>query len=97
MRLRKGPVIAALYPVAVLVLQALVAAGLGFVGFYLFLFSTERFMALIEGEAWLFQSYFGPRVWFGLLVVAPLSAWVFLRWCARRGRWCRWRRLSGPS
>ncbi len=90
MRLRKGPVIAALYPVVVLLLQALVAAGLGFVGFYLFLFATERLMALIEGEAWLFQSYFGPRVWFGLLVVAPLSAWVFLRWCARRDQLYAW-------
>lgn len=90
MRLRKGPVIAALYPVAVMLGQALAAAAVGFAAFYLFLFATERALALIEGEAWLFQSYFGPRAWFSLLVVAPLSAWLFLRWCMRRDHLYAW-------
>ena len=74
MRLRKGPVIAALYPVVVLLMQALVAvalaAGLGW---------ASRFLlgaVLGDGVATI-----------GALVAAALGGWSVLRWFkARDGR-----------
>lgn len=90
MRLRKGPVIAALYPVAVLLGQALLAALLWFLIFMAFIFVTEEALALIEGRAWLLQSYFGLRAWFAILVLGPISAWLFLRWCARKDHLLAW-------
>jgi hypothetical protein len=73
MRLRKGPVIAALYPVGMLLLQLAVAAGLG---------------ALAAGlAAWgLRAAAGGPPPWgsaLRLLVGLPV-AWGALRWFKRR-------------
>ncbi len=90
MRLRKGPVIAALYPVAVLLGQALAAALVWFAAWWAFLWASEGVLALIEGPAWIMQSYFGERAWFGLLVPGPIAAWLFLRWCARRDHLYAW-------
>lgn len=90
MRLRKGPVIAALYPVAVLLVQALLAAAIWFGVFWAFMSVTEEVLALIEGRAWILQSYFGERAWFALLVPGPLAAWLFLRWCARKDHLLAW-------
>ncbi len=84
MRLRKGPVIAALYPVVVLILQLLLAIAAGAAAFYLFMFVTDMLLRLIEGERFLFQSYFAPRAWFALLVIWPLTAWLILRWFQRK-------------
>ncbi|WP_341861518.1 hypothetical protein [Gymnodinialimonas sp. 57CJ19] len=90
MRLRKGPVIAALYPVAVLLGQALLAGGLWFAVFLGFMYVSEEVLALIEGRAWLLQSDFGARAWFAILVLGPITAWLFLRWCARRDHLLAW-------
>lgn len=90
MRLRKGPVIAALYPVLVLLGQALLAGGLWFAVFLGFLYLSEEVLALIEGRAWILQSYFGERAWFAILVLGPIAAWLFLRWCARRDHVLAW-------
>ena len=90
MRLRKGPVIAALYPVFVLLLQLLLAAALGFGVSILALGLSERFLDAINGPAFLLQPYFGERAWFCFLVFAPLAAWLFLRWCARKDHLLAW-------
>jgi len=90
MRLRKGPVIAALYPVAVLLGQLLLAAAIWFAVFWTVLMVTEGIMALIAGPTWLMQSYFGARAWFSLLVPGPIAAGLFLRWCARKDRLLAW-------
>lgn len=90
MRLRKGPVIAALYPVAVLLGQALLAGVLWFAVFLGFMYVSEEVLALFEGRAWILQSYFGARAWFAILVLGPIAAWLFLRWCARRDHLLAW-------
>lgn len=90
MRLRKGPVIAALYPVVVLLGQLALAVLIGLAAFWAFVNGTSQILALIEGQSWLFQSYFPARVWFGLLVVGPVAAWVFLRWCRRKDHLYAW-------
>lgn len=73
MRLRKGPVIAALYPVAMLLLQLLAAVGLG---------------ALAAGlAAWaLGVAAAGPPFWgwAARIVVGVPVAWAVLRWFKRR-------------
>ncbi len=89
MRLRKGPVIAALYPVVVLLGQAALAAAIWYLGYFAFHAGSERLLDLILGEA-LLQPMFGLRGWFGLLVVGPACAWLFLRWCARRDHLYAW-------
>ncbi|MEM9320798.1 MAG: hypothetical protein AAGA70_17610 [Pseudomonadota bacterium] len=50
MRLRKGPVIAALYPVAALLLQAAIAVIIGAAASYLAFSASERAMIAIEGD-----------------------------------------------
>ena len=89
MRLRKGPVIAALYPVVVLLGQGLVAALIWFLGYFTFHAGSERLLDLVLGPAVL-QPYFGERGWIGLLVVGPVLAWLFLRWCMRRDHLYAW-------
>ncbi len=49
-RLRKGPTIAALYPIAMLLVQLVVAVGLGILAFYLFAVASEWAMVLVRGE-----------------------------------------------
>lgn len=81
MRLRKGPIIAALYPVIVLIVQAVLASGLGY-GTYRatlalggLLGDWGRFGALLTGAA----SAMGAVVWL-----------TFLRWCQRRDHLLAW-------
>ncbi len=90
MQLRKGPVIAALYPVVVLLLQLAlsVAAGLGAAwGFYA---GTDWLLYLIEGDVFPTQSFAVVRAWSGLLVIAPLVAWALLRWFKKRDHLLAW-------
>ena len=90
MRLRKGPVIAALYPVVVLLGQLAFAVLAGVAAFAAFIWATEGLLRLVEGEQWFLQSHFAERVWFGLLVLGPVTAWLVLRWCQRRDHLLAW-------
>ncbi|MBY6157170.1 hypothetical protein [Pseudooceanicola nitratireducens] len=69
MRLRKGPVIAALYPVMFLLLQLLLALGLGYL--------TGWGLSSLVAKA---TTLFAPAGW----LAAPLVAWVVLRWFKQR-------------
>ncbi len=69
MRLRKGPVMAALYPVGMLILQVLVALGLGW----------AAYAVLSLGEVWL---GWGARA-LGAVAFAAV-AWRVLRWFKSR-------------
>lgn len=81
MRLRKGPIIAALYPVIVLIVQAVLASGLGYGTYHAtlalggLLGDWGRFGALLTGAA----SAMGAVVWL-----------TFLRWCQRRDHLLAW-------
>ena len=90
MRLRKGPVIAALYPVVVLLGQLAFAVLAGVAAFAAFIWATEGLLRLVEGEQWFLQSHFAERVWFGLLILGPATAWLVLRWCQRRDHLLAW-------
>jgi len=68
MRLRKGPVIAALYPVGMLILQGLVALGAG---------------ALAAGLAALALAGFGGWAWLAGVALGALVAVALLRWFRR--------------
>lgn len=68
MRLRKGPVIAALYPVGMLILQGLVALGAG---------------ALAAGVVSLALAGLGQWAWIGGLAVGMPLAVALLRWFRR--------------
>jgi hypothetical protein len=88
MRLRKGPVIAALYPVVVLLAQAVLALALGFVVYTGVLLSGLAALQTFQG---------GPvgrpfdLVLLVLAVVAGLvGAGAFLRWCQRRDHVLAW-------
>lgn len=76
MRLRKGPVIAALYPVVVLLGQALLAGALWY--------GIWRALLFAVGAA------LPPGVWVALLVPGAIAAWLLLRWCARRDHFLAW-------
>ncbi|MEC8667820.1 MAG: hypothetical protein VXY45_08265 [Pseudomonadota bacterium] len=69
MRLRKGPVIAALYPVMFLLFQLLLALGLG----YLAGWGLSSLVARAT-------TVFAPAGW----LAAPLVAWAVLRWFKHR-------------
>jgi hypothetical protein len=90
MRLRKGPVIAALYPVVVLLGQLALAGLAGWMIFGAFIWVTETLLIWSEGEAFLFQSFFAARVYFGVFVLAPVTAWLILRWFKRRDPLLAW-------
>lgn len=78
MRLRKGPVIAALYPVAMLLGQ-LALAGLVFYGVAMLSASAMHWLAeAVEGPA-LFGPYFAPRMYLSL-ALGMLAGWWVLRW-----------------
>ena len=77
-RLRKGPTIAALYPIAMLLFQLVVAVGLGILAFFLFAVASEWVMALVEGKKWLFQSHFVPRMYLSM-VLGAVAAVLVLR------------------
>ncbi|MFD0908532.1 hypothetical protein [Ruegeria arenilitoris] len=78
MWLRKGPVIAALYPVAMLLGQ-LALAGLVFYGVAMLSASAMHWLAeAVEGPA-LFGPYFAPRMYLSL-ALGMLAGWWVLRW-----------------
>ena len=84
MRLRKGPVIAALYPVAVLLLQALLAAVLAYGVYLLGDRLGDWLLAIIAIETPF--PVFAP-----FAAIAGLGAGaVFLRWCAARDHLLAW-------
>ncbi|MBV7409750.1 hypothetical protein [Maritimibacter sp. DP1N21-5] len=82
MRLRKGPVMAALYPVGMLVVQAVVAGLVGWLVAVTF--------ALLA--AFVVESIAGPRLFaplfyvelLGGLVIGALAAWGVLRWFKKK-------------
>lgn len=88
MRLRKGPVIAALYPVLVLVLQAVLALALGVVIYTVIqasaLYLLPMFTAAPVAQPWELM----------ILILAFLAgmagAFWFLRWCQRRDHVLAW-------
>ena len=69
MRLRKGPVIAALYPVMFLLLQLMLALGLGYLAGWGLSSLVARATTVFALAGWL---------------AAPLVAWVVLRWFKQR-------------
>ena len=78
MRLRKGPVIAALYPVAMLLGQ-LALAGLVFYGVAMLSESAMHWLVeAVEGPA-LFGPYFAARMYLSL-AIGVLAGWWVLRW-----------------
>ena len=88
MRLRKGPVIAALYPVVVLIVQAALALAAGVVVF------TALRAAGLAGLDWIGAGAAG-RPWdIGALLLAAagglVAAGAFLRWCRRRDHVMAW-------
>ncbi len=90
MRLRKGPVIAALYPVLVLVAQlglAALVAGVAAVAFYAF---TSFLLYWIEGDTFPTQSFWVERAFFSVLVFGPLVGWALLRWFQKRDHVLAW-------
>jgi hypothetical protein len=89
MRLRKGPVIAALYPVVLLLAQLGLALGLGFALAYGALAGSEALLRGIEGERSGGQSLFVLRAAMAL-VMWPSLAWLVLRWFKRRDPWLGW-------
>ena len=85
MRLRKGPVIAALYPVVVLMVQALLALALGFV-VYTILLALALYGLLAFAAAPVLE-----LVALALAALAGLAAaFAFLRWCRRRDHVLAW-------
>lgn len=86
MRLRKGPVIAALYPVVLLLAQLAVALTCGGV----VALAAMALSGWIVGPAdFGFSPYFFGRAAVALLLV-PLTAWAVLRWFKRRDHWLGW-------
>ena len=77
MRLRKGPVIAALYPVLVLLGQAVLAGVGGLV--------LGAGVAWLGGLAGFAEVIFGPAYGAGLVIGI-----AFLRWCAKRDHFYAW-------
>jgi len=89
MRLRKGPVIAALYPVVLLMGQLMLAVGLGFAAAYGALAGSEALFRVIEGERSGGQSLFALRGALAL-ILWPVLAWLMLRWFKGRDPWLGW-------
>lgn len=77
MRLRKGPVIAALYPVALLLAQLGLALGAG---------------GLVAGGLAAGAEGLGAPAWLGWAMVLPggIVAWLILTWFKRRDPWLGW-------
>ncbi len=87
MRLRKGPVIAALYPVVVLLLQGLVALAIAGCAAWLIYRGAHGLMAMIGADV-LADPFdaFRPFAWLGGVGLG----YLFLRWCARRDHLYAW-------
>jgi len=86
MRLRKGPVIAALYPVVLLLAQAVFAGLIGLMVFFAFVWAS----GMVVGPAdFGFTPYFIERSWAGVGLGA-LVAWAVLGWFKRRDPWLGW-------
>lgn len=81
MRLRKGPVIAALYPVVVLLVQGFLALGLGYGG--------HRAVASL-GQALGDWGRFAPLLTGAALGMGAFIGLAFLRWCKRRDHLLAW-------
>ncbi|SLN46721.1 hypothetical protein AQS8620_01941 [Aquimixticola soesokkakensis] len=80
MKLRKGPVIAALYPVAMLLVQLLVALFAGHIVVSLAeLFGGMIERALYPGTLWLERPLFYP-VWGVALCLGAVTVYAVLRW-----------------
>ncbi|MBL4628788.1 MAG: hypothetical protein JKY00_12280 [Roseicyclus sp.] len=90
MGLRKGPMIAALYPVVVLLLQGGIALALWGAVSFGFFHATEVVLGWVEGPAPLYQSFSMARAWFAGLVPGPIAAALFLGWCARKDHLYAW-------
>ncbi len=78
MRLRKGPVIAALYPVGMLLVQ-LALAGLVFYGVAMLSASSIHWLVEAVEESALFGPYFAPWMYLSL-ALGVLAGWWVLRW-----------------
>ncbi|MGD9917742.1 MAG: hypothetical protein AB7U46_06950 [Paenirhodobacter sp.] len=78
MRLRKGPIIAALYPIFALILQLLLALGLGALTAWALMNGSELILAQINGPA-LFQPGFTARIW-AASALGLGATWLTLRW-----------------
>ncbi len=87
MRLRKGPVIAALYPVLLLLAQLGLALFAGTVAAMAVLWGT----GLVLGPAdFGFSPFFFLRAGVALFVVLPVVALLILRWFKKRDPWLGW-------
>ena len=88
MRLRKGPVIAALYPVLVLILQALVALALGVVAYSMILATAPYVLQMLTGGAvarpWDLAALMGGA---GAGIAVAIAV---LRWCQQRDHVLAW-------
>ncbi len=78
MRLRKGPMIAALYPIVMLLVQFGVAVCMGFAVWWGLILLHDQVMEWIEGPRW-FATGFGAVV-YASLVPGLLAVWLTLRW-----------------
>ena len=79
MRLRKGPVIAALYPVGMLVVQALIAV-LAFFGVGSLVARVSRLLEeAVHGPVWLFPRWFEETL-IAAILAGALAFWLVLRW-----------------
>ncbi len=78
MRLRKGPVIAALYPVVALLLQLALAVGCGIGVAYALMVVSQ--LALSTAGVLAVSSYFPLRAFLAYGVTLPATAWAILGW-----------------
>ncbi len=94
MRLRKGPVIAALYPVAVLLGQGLLAILIaGLVGYLTHLGARFLIKEIVSSSMLLIMLGAGA-FWYVTPIAGLFAGWMalifFLRWCARRDHLYAW-------
>lgn len=80
MKLRKGPVIAALYPVSMLLVQFMLACALAVLIFYCFMWLWD---ALFRQERQWFPPYFAQGIYAGL-VLGAVGGYTLLRWFKRQ-------------
>jgi len=76
MRLRKGPVIAALYPVGMLILQGLIAIGVGLMAAGVTTILMAQLMRLFAGAG----HAIGDKQWIAVLLIGIVSAVGVLRY-----------------
>ncbi|NKX46117.1 hypothetical protein [Roseicyclus persicicus] len=88
MRLRKGPVIAALYPVVVLLLQLVLAGLLGFVAYTVLL--ATAFYAVITATGGPVPAPLDLALLALAAIAGVVAALAFLRWCRRRDHVLAW-------